>query len=183
MKKWLKTVNDCDAAEVAELAVVLPLLMSVIFAIFSFGRAYNIYSTVTRAAQEGVRVAVTPQCVNCTLACVVNSQFPCDPPIEQAVTGTLAASHIDPSRILLPSPAPNPPACPAPAPAKSCAPASGGSNVYICRNVALTTNTNTALQACGTIVSFRYNYRLLPIPFFNLQTINIPARAQMTAEY
>ena len=33
---------DTEAAAVAELAVVLPILFTLIFAIFSFGRAYNV---------------------------------------------------------------------------------------------------------------------------------------------
>ena len=170
----------------AELAIVLPIVISLIFAIFSFGRAYNIYSTITRAAQDGARVAVTPICASCSpTACTGgggSGQYPCDSVVVQAVNDALNASHLDTSQVIDPLTTPNPNVCPAPAPAKSCAKASG-THIYICRNVALNTNTNTSFQSCGTIVTFAYHYQFLPIPFFTQQSVNIPALAQVQVEY
>lgn len=186
MKKLCRILLGSEAAEVAELAIVLPIVISLIFAIFSFGRAYNIYSTITRAAQDGARVAVTPVCATCApVTCTGgggSSQYPCDQTVVQAVNDALVASHLDVTQVIAPLTTPSPPACPAPAPASNCAAASG-SNIYICRNVALNTNTNTAMESCGTIVTFAYHYQFLPIPFFTQQSVNIPALAQVQVEY
>lgn len=185
MQKLFRLVRSSDAAEIAELALVLPIVVTFVFAIFSFGRAYNVYSTVTRAAQDGARVAVTPVCATCSpITCSGGggAQFPCDTTVVQAINDVLIASHLDVNQVIAPASPPNPAACPAPAPAKSCATATG-SNIYICRNVAINTNTNTGLQACGTIVTFAYNYQFLPIPFFAQRSINIPAAAQVRVEY
>ena len=184
MKKLLNFIWDCTAVELAEFAVVVPLLMTIIFGIYSFGRAYNIYSTITRAAQDGARAAVTPVCAYCTsYTCgAASSPFPCDATVVDAVSAALAASHLDPMRT---SAVPTTPggACPAPAPATTCGAATGanGTTIYICRNVLI--NPNTSPQACGTIVSFRYSYQFLPILFAPKISINIPAQGQMRMEY
>jgi Flp pilus assembly protein TadG len=47
-------------ATILETALVLPILFAVIFGILEFGRAYNIYQTVTNAAREGARYSVAP---------------------------------------------------------------------------------------------------------------------------
>jgi hypothetical protein len=185
MKKLLHILCDCTASELAEFAVVVPLLMTVILGIYSFGRAYNIYSTITRAAQDGARVAVTPVCAYCTsYTCgAASSQFPCDATVIDTVSAALAASHLDPTRTAQLVPATSAVACPAPAPAKSCGVATGanGTTVYICRNVLI--NPSTTPQACGTIVSFKYSYQFLPILFAPRISINIPAQGQMLMEY
>lgn len=180
MRRFLKLALDNHAAEVAELAVVLPILFTMIFAIFSFGRAYNIYSTVTRAAQEGARVAVTPACASCTpYSCPGGtSEYPCDASVAKAVTDALAASNLDSGQI---KPwAPSMDACPAPAPSEPC---SRFNNITVCRGVILNSSPTTTPQACGTVVQFKYSYQPLPIPFFPTTTIGIPARAQMWMEY
>ena len=185
MKRLSKLALNDGAAEIAEFAVVVPLLMTLIFGIYSFGRAYNIYSTVTRAAQDGARVAVTPACSYCTTyTCGAGtSQFPCDANVVDAVSGALAASHLDPNRTSQLVPTTSALACPPPAPVKTCGSASGanGTMIYICRNVLI--NPNTSPQSCGTIVSFQYSYQFLPILFAPGISINIPAQAQMRMEY
>lgn len=182
MNKLAQLVRDTRAAEIAELAVVLPILFTMIFAIFSFGRAYNVYSTVTRAAEEGARAAVTPVCATCTqISCAgVSGQFPCDATVAEAVTDVINASHLDPNQIITTAaPSTLQDGCPPPASAThSCNPSS---NIWICRDVLLNPNTNP--PACGTVVTFRYHYQFLPIPFSTLQSIDIPATAQMRVEY
>jgi hypothetical protein len=187
MKKLIQIVADSDAQEIAELAIVLPILFSLIIGIYSFGRAYNIYSTITRAAQAGARVAVTSTptiCTTCTSSCYWSTTtFPCDDNVSQAVKDVVTASHLDINQIAQPTVKPNPATCPDPNLAKSCAPASDGSNVYICRNVVLNTTGNTAVRACGTIVSFQYPYEFFPVPFLRRISVNIPALAQTRLEY
>lgn len=46
-------------AALAELALVLPLLLVVMFGIVDFGRAYQAQVTLTNAAREGARVGTT----------------------------------------------------------------------------------------------------------------------------
>lgn len=52
-------------ADVVEAALVLPLLLTLLLALYSFGRGWDIYQTMTRAAREGVREAVTTSCATC----------------------------------------------------------------------------------------------------------------------
>ena len=185
----LKTLRQCTGQEVAELAIVLPILLSLIFGVFSFARAFNIYSTITRAAEAGARVAVAStqtSCATCTSSCYWGTTtFPCDGNVTKAVTDVVKASHLAVNQIALPSPTPNPVACPDPNLTKSCAAASDGSNIYICRNVILnsTNTTNTSLRACGTLVSFAYPYQFLPVPFLRTISVTIPAMAQVRLEY
>ena len=52
-------------ADVLEAALVLPILLTLLLALYSFGRGWDIYQTMTRAAREGVRQAVTTDCATC----------------------------------------------------------------------------------------------------------------------
>jgi hypothetical protein len=47
-------------AEIVEFALIFGVLMTLMLGIVSFARAYNVYQTITRAAREGVRMAVLP---------------------------------------------------------------------------------------------------------------------------
>jgi Flp pilus assembly protein TadG len=47
-------------AQLAEMALLLPVLLSLLFGAFWAARAYNVYETITRAAREGARVAIAP---------------------------------------------------------------------------------------------------------------------------
>jgi hypothetical protein len=184
MKKYFELSFDADGSEIAELAIVMPLLFTLILGIYSFGRAYNIYSTVTRAAQDAARTAAAPACVSapCALPCAAGtgSQFPCDTTVAQVVLDALKASNLDARRVSqLTLANSSQGGCPPPAAATPSCNASSG--VYICRDVLLN-NTGTA-PACGTTVSFQYNYQFLPVPFIRMSSFNIPAQAQVTTEY
>ena len=189
MKRLFQRVTCCDGAEVAELAVVLPILFTMIFAVFSFGRAYNIYSTITRAAQAGARVATAPLCASCgTNSCTFNgssvtTSFPCDPTITDVVNGTVSAARLDSSQISYVTPSLTTD-CQSGGQALCTQPSlPSGGTISVCRNVALNTNANSSLKACGTIVSFQYNYQFLPVPFIRLNAIRIPAYAQVRMEF
>jgi Flp pilus assembly protein TadG len=56
----MKIRNSARGATVLETALVLPILFILLFAIMEFGRAYNIFTTVTNAAREGARYSVAP---------------------------------------------------------------------------------------------------------------------------
>jgi hypothetical protein len=177
MKKLRNIAGDGLGAEIAEFAVVLPLLFAMIFAIFSFGRAYYIYSTITRAAQDAARVAATPGCASCGGSACSWTPFPCDTTVTDTVANVLNVSRIDVTQITTLAPTPSAQSCTPPAPAPNCVTATN--QITICRYVVL--NPNTTPQECGVIVSFQYPYQLLPM--LNPRTINIPAQAQVRMEY
>jgi Flp pilus assembly protein TadG len=56
----MKIQKNDRGATILETALVLPILFAVIFGILEFGRAYNIFQTVTNAAREGARYSVAP---------------------------------------------------------------------------------------------------------------------------
>src|ERR1700675_73986 len=82
---WRKLGRNTGGAEIAETAMILPLLFVVLLAIFWFGQAFRIYGTLTHAARQGARAAVAPACATCTAA---NS------PVQNAITavGTAMAA-------------------------------------------------------------------------------------------
>jgi TadE-like protein len=179
LKTILKTFGailiDTGGQEIAEAAVVLPLLFLVLLAILSFGRAYNVYSTVVRAAQDGATVAAASQCGLCGNAQTSDSQ------VVTAVTSALAASKVAPGQVIAYTPTPTPVACPGILPAGGCVP-DGGSNITICRNVQLNPSS-TGPKQCGSIVSFRYPYQFsVPFASINMQQIQMTAVAERQME-
>lgn len=75
-------------AELVEMAIVLPLLLTLLIGIFWGARAYNIYETITRAAREGARVAVVPSCATC------GNAFPSSATVQTAVDDVLASANM-----------------------------------------------------------------------------------------
>jgi hypothetical protein len=91
---WKRLSHDAAGAEIAEAAVVLPLLFMLLFGIMWFARAFNIYATVNRAAREGALVAAAPNCATCGNA-FRNSAY-----IQaNVVNPILNASHLDPGQV------------------------------------------------------------------------------------
>lgn len=54
----MKRISSKRGQSMVEFAVVLPVLLMLILAIFEFGRVYNAQVTVTQAAREGARRGV-----------------------------------------------------------------------------------------------------------------------------
>ncbi len=152
--------RDSDGAEIAEAAVVLPLVFLLLFAIVWFGLAFNIYSTITSAAREGARTAARPSCAVCAAPSPSwsTTNLPGDSTVEASVFSVLQASHVKPSSIIAYQPsgltfcAPPPPT-----PAGGCS--LTGNNITICRFVEL--NPAGIPQQCGTLVSFQYPFSFL----------------------
>jgi len=60
--------SDAGAAAV-EFALVIPLLLTLVFGVVEFGRAYNVQNSLSAAAREGVRVmAISNDSVAATAA-------------------------------------------------------------------------------------------------------------------
>lgn len=189
---WHSLARNTSGAEIAETAMILPLLFVVIMAIFWFGQAFRYYGTITHAARQGARAAVAPACATCSATGFSSVQNAVD-----AVNNALSAAHIDPTLVSVPLPVPTLCACGSPSPctsgnALSCQYAAG-SNVCVQPNVQLSYTSGpqeTGAGTCGTAVSFRYAYPFhftlpcypQPCNSLDLQKITLPAEAQMYEE-
>lgn len=92
-KRWgRRLLHDASGAEIAEAAVVLPLLFMLLFGIMWFARAFNIYTTVNRAARQGALAAAAPNCATC------GNTFPNQTDVNNVVNPILTAAHLDPSQ-------------------------------------------------------------------------------------
>lgn len=183
-------VRDKRANELAEFAVVIPVLLMVLIGMYWFGRAYNIYETITRAAREGARYASATPCALCTQSCNFPGMppYPCTQQImSNAIVPSLQASHLDPSQIISVSKkAPNLNSCfrggTQPAGCRAAGPVCDqNQNVWVCHCVDM--NPNGDPPECGTWVSFKYPFQF-PFPFTGLDRlqIQIPVTVQMREE-
>jgi Flp pilus assembly protein TadG len=175
MKSVKRILLGTSGAEIAETAVVLPILFTILLGIFFFGRAYNIYGTITQAAMQGARAAVAPQCATCG-----NLALPADQIATNVIAPVLQASHLDPARVQVLTPAAC--ACGSVACGSSvaCDPAGVSATPSICVQQNVTLSTTAGAQQCGTSVAFQYPYGFnLPFQSFTLQ---LKATAQMRGE-
>jgi hypothetical protein len=170
-----RKLKSTDGAEIAEAALVLPLVFMLLLGIIWFGRAFNIYSTIAQAAQQGAITAARSSCVTC------GNKPPSDTTVDDSIAAVMQASSLDPKQIsgsatpgLLPCPPPAPP--------------SGGctqhNNIWVCRTVQLnpTADASEPLQ-CGSVVSFQYPFQFyLPFTSLNMQKIVLSAQAQSRME-
>lgn len=177
MRLWKRLARDTQGAEIAEAAIVLPLVFMLLLGIYWFGRAYNTYATITYAAREGARAATAP-----SAALLGNAPLTADQ-VAARVAQTLQASKLNPNKVtqLLPNPALRD--CNTLTPVTACA-AVGGGNPQICfqSNVQINAPT-TQPVACGVSVSFQYPYQFyLPFTSLNNQLIQLKANVQTTGE-
>ena len=84
--------RDTSGATVAEAAVILPLVFFLLLGILWFGRAYQIYSTVNRAAREAAQAAAVPTCATCGNATPTKASIQ-----SNVVNPILTAAHLDPA--------------------------------------------------------------------------------------
>ena len=141
-------------ADVFEAALVLPILLTLFLALFSFGRGWDIYQTMTRAAREGVRDAVTTSCAMCG-----DSYRPATGTgsiQSDIVFPALQAAGIDTSNAVLTS--------------------SYKQGVVVLAQ-------NGAVSVCGVYITFSYPYKV-KIPFipWTLTTITLTTKVQMRYE-
>jgi hypothetical protein len=94
MRSVTRLAWETSGAEIAEAAVVLPLLFMLLFGIMWFARAFNIYTTINRAARQGALAAAANNCATCGNArqSVVNIQ-------TNVVNPILTAAHLDPGQV------------------------------------------------------------------------------------
>jgi Flp pilus assembly protein TadG len=176
MKRVARKLRTIDGAEIAEAALVLPLVFMLILGVVWFGRAFNIYSTIQQAAQQGAILAARSTCGTC------NNTQSSDTAVSTAVGAVMQASSLDPTQIPVNTNAPSPYSCVSPAVKLTCPPPTN--NITICRQ-ALLNSPITANQTpqCGTIVSFQYPFQFyLPFTSLNMQKITLTAQAQSRME-
>jgi hypothetical protein len=179
VKRIARQLESTDGAEIAEAALVLPLVFMLLLGIVWFGRAFNIYSTIQQAAQQGAITAARSSCVTCGNAPNGN--------VYSTIAAVMQASSIDPTQIPVNSNPPNPFPCGVPPlspPLSLPLACTTTSNVTICRNVLLNPPAGgTQTPQCGVIVSFQYPYQFyLPFTSLNNQKIILSAQAQSRME-
>ena len=198
MKKWQRTMwqtlaRNTRGAEIAETAMVLPLVFMMLMAIFWFGQAFRIYGTITHAAREGARAAVAPACTTCG-----GTNDPSQNAYN-AIQNALLAANLNPAQLQQPTTPPGLCACSPTASTTSCSSSTvpcDSSQGNICvqgvthsngnvieSNVELSAPANGGAGECGVSVSFQYPYSFwLPLSSLNKQQILLRAQAQMRAE-
>src|SRR5882762_8693838 len=175
MRTLRKILSETRGAEIAETAVVLPILFSILLGIFFFGRAYNIYGTITQAAMHGARAAVAPACATCG-----NQALPADQVATNVIAPVLQASHLDPARVQVLTPTACACGTVACGSSVACDPAGVSATPSICVQQNVNISTSGGASQCGTSVAFQYPYGFnLPFQSFTLQ---MKATAQMRSE-
>jgi Flp pilus assembly protein TadG len=167
-------LRDADGAEIAEAAMVLPLVFMLLLGIVWFGRAFNIYSTITQAAQQGAITAARETCATC------GNGVALDATVTGVVESVMKASNLDTTQIRV-SPNPAAPVFCA-NPPNTCNTAVDG--VKVCHNVLLNPPAGGAQPPqCGTVVSFQYPFSFyLPFTSLNLRSVVMSAQAQSRME-
>jgi Flp pilus assembly protein TadG len=158
--------------------MVLPLVFMLLLGIVWFGRAFNIYSTIQQAAQQGAITAAREACATCP----GGNSPPAAAAAASMVITVMQASSLNPSQIVN-----------NPAPANC---TNSTDNITVCQEVLLNPSSNpaqpqscgsppgpTPSQICGAIVTFQYPFQFyLPFTSLNMQTIKLSAQAQSRME-
>src|ERR1700716_1679379 len=192
-KALRRLARGTSGAQIAEAALVLPLMFTILLGIFWFGQAFSIYGTLSHAARQGARAAVAPTCTTCggTTAPSTNAY--------NAITSALQAANLDPNKLQKPSILPGLCAC-----GSSRTSCTGGGVVKcdtlhsnICMqgvsrkkngppdqdNVQLSSTSGGGAGVCGLSISFQYPYTFwLPFTSLNKQQIFLRAQAEMRVE-
>lgn len=178
----IRQLASTDGSEILEAALVLPLLFMLLLGIIWFGRAFNIYSTIQQAAQQGAIAAARPTCATCRDASSTTTT------VDNAIEAVMQASNLDPNQIQVSS---NPGLNECPPPPDSRWPRGSGcrqhKRIWICRNILLNQVNGFLLPnqpaQCGSVVSFQYPFQFnLPFTSLNMQQILLSAQAQSRME-
>ncbi len=176
------TLRGTEAAEIAEAALVMPVVFIFLLGIIWFGRAFNIYSTITQAAQQGALAAARPSCATCLPpgGSWTGTNFPGDTAVANTVTAVMQASSLDTTQIVGSASTVAPVFCAIPsAPPGACT--TTPNNIKVCREILL--NQSAQIPVCGTTVSFQYPFQFyLPFTSLNLTRVLLSAQAQSRME-
>ena len=169
--------RETSASQIAEAALVLPIVFTLLLGIYWVGRAMNVQATINQAARQGARAAVTAKCATCG-----NTPLSVDQVAAQ-VGAVLQASRLDPN-LVVPNASATYTNCGTGT--ASCLTPTAGPNIpQICmfNDVQLNLPSSgppTGPPACGVVVTFQYPYPLnLP---FSTQQIPLTTQIQMEGE-
>jgi hypothetical protein len=191
---WMKKITaGSSGSEIAEAALVLPLMFTILLGIYWFGRAYNVYATLNFAARDAVRTGVAPTCAMCGGGPTGANSFPSLNVMAQVVQQDLQASQIDWTQVqpLLLANVDLPPgdtayfSCNGTGGVSNCSLPSGGyPQICVLPNVYMDyVSADSDLQSCGISVSFQYPYQMsLPFTSLNMTRVMLKAQAQMAQE-
>jgi hypothetical protein len=187
IKRITRKLGSTDGAEIAEAALVLPLVFMLLLGIVWFGRAFNIYSTIQQAAQQGAIAAARATCATCGNTSALDGTVTSCPvtgspgSVTYAIESVMCASNLDPTQIPVNSNAPSPISCVSPPTPVTC---TSPGNITICRQALLNSPVSaTQTPQCGTVVSFQYPFTFyFPGTSLNLQQITLSAQAQSRME-
>ena len=173
MRALAHKLRRTEGAEIAEAALVLPVVFLFLLGIIWFGRAFNIYSTIQQAAQQGAITAARPTCATCT------NTFPTDTTVTGVISAVMQASSLDPAQIPVNANPPAPLSCVNPP--VSC---TTRGNISVCRQVLLNASIGANQPPiCGTLISFQYPFQFyLPFTSLNLSKVTLTAQAQSRME-
>lgn len=185
---WGSLARGTRGAEIAETAMILPLLFMFVMGIFWMGQAFRTYGTIAHAARAGARAAVAPSCATCTPTGTGPAQS-----AQAAVQAALTAANVNINQLLPTSQWTAPMLCQCRSGSATCsAPvacdASGGvNNICVQENVQLTyPGPQGGMYTCGTSVSMRYQYQnwhfVIPLTTLDLGNIQFQGQAQMRLE-
>ncbi len=91
--RWRTRLASEQGAEIVEAAVVITVFLTLLIGVFWLARGYNVAETITRAAREGARFAVTPTCATC------GNTYPTDAEVQSVINASLLASSVDPAQV------------------------------------------------------------------------------------
>jgi Flp pilus assembly protein TadG len=142
-------------AEHLEFTFVVVLLLTMIFGIFWFARAYNVHQTMTRAAREGARMAALPSSFADGNSFLDSANVTKSESVVFAnhIAPVLLSANLDPDHV------------------------TGYSQQVRWLNPG---DTN---QQCGVVISFSYPFTFhIPFTPLNLATIHLSTQVQMRRE-
>jgi len=173
--------RETSASQIAEAALVLPIVFTLLLGIFWVGRAMNVQATINQAARVGARAAVTGTCATCG-ATTRNTPLTVDQVAAQ-VGAALQASRLDPNLVMANTGASYTNCGTG---AASCLTPTAGPNIpQICMyndvrlNLPISGSPNGP-PSCGVVITFKYPYPLnLPL---GSQPIPLTTQIQMESE-
>jgi hypothetical protein len=172
---WQTLAQETLGQEIAEAAVVLPIVFMVLIGIFWFGQAFSIYGTLAQAARVAAQAAANPVCTTCA---------PGNLPGQNAYTAiqnTFSAAHLDPTKLSQPTTIPNLKSC-----VNGAAVPCDGTPGNVCVQEAVqlsSTAGTTAAGVCGVSVTFQYPYQFwFPGTSLNRQLIQLSGAAEARSE-
>ena len=144
MRKSLTLFRKSDGAEIAEFAIVVPILFFIVLAMFWVGQAYNISNNLNKAATDGLAMALKNTCASCGNTAPTNTQ------IADAIEKAFQAGNLKAGNLRSFAPTPN---CPSPLFTSVTSSSGIAYNVEVCTGLPLWPTTTTIL---GTRIAMQY---------------------------